>query len=252
MSPTDIFFLCIVFLYGIVIGSFLNVCIYRIPKKESIVTVGSHCMICNEAIRWYDLIPLFSYLFLGGRCRHCGSKISAQYPIIEGLNGVLYVILFLANGFQLETVIYCLLASALIAVSMIDYRTMIIPPGINVVIAVLGCIHIGIDYKNWIDYVIGFFAVSLFLLLCFLVTKGKGIGFGDIKLMAAAGLCIGWQNIVFALIAGCIIGSFIQIGILIIKKIKGRFAFGPYLSVGIFLSLFLGERFFTWYLSQLH
>lgn len=252
MSPINIFYLGVVFLYGIIIGSFLNVCILRIPQKESIVTVGSHCMKCNEKIKWYDLIPLFSYLFLQGKCRNCKAHISAQYPIIEGLNGVLYVALFAINGFSLETAIYCLLTSALIVLSVIDYRTMIIPPSINITILILGCLHIAIDYDNWMDYVIGFFAVSLFLALCFAITKGRGIGGGDVKLMAAAGLCVGWENIVFGLVIGCIIGSIIQIVIMIVKKEGRKFAFGPYLSAGIFISLFIGKNFFTWYLSLLH
>ena len=124
--PTFIIYI-FVFLYGIVIGSFLNVCIYRIPKKESIVTVGSHCMKCGHQLKWYDLFPLFSFLFLKGKCRYCGTKLSVQYPVIEFTNGLLYIILFAVNGINVESVLYYFFVSALLVISVIDFRTMEIP-----------------------------------------------------------------------------------------------------------------------------
>ena len=131
-----VLYIC-VFMFGIVIGSFLNVCIYRYPKKESLLK-GSHCMECGYHLRWYDLIPLFSFLILRGRCRKCHAKLSLQYPLVEGMNGALYVIVFLANGFNVMSVIYCLLTSALIVLSIIDFRQYIIPDKVNIVILVLG------------------------------------------------------------------------------------------------------------------
>ena len=130
MTPTILLYI-IVFLYGIVIGSFLNVCIYRIPEKQNIVKVRSHCMSCGYQLRWYDLIPLFSYICLGGRCRKCRAKLSVQYPLIEALNGSLYVVIVYVNGVSVESLLYCLLTSALITLSMIDVRTYEIPFGIN-------------------------------------------------------------------------------------------------------------------------
>ena len=242
--------LCIlVFLYGIVIGSFLNVCIYRIPKKESIVTVGSHCMNCNHKLAWYDLFPLFSFLFLRGKCRYCGTKLSVQYPAVEFANGILYVIIFVVNGISVESVLYCFLVSALLALSVIDYRTLEIPIGINAVILIVGVVHALFDLENIIHYIIGFFSASLFLLLCFIITRGRGIGGGDIKLMVVAGLCLGWQNIMLALILGCVIGSVIQCIIIGITKNKTKFAMGPYLSVGIFIAMLWGNRFWEWYIG---
>ena len=136
MLPTILLYI-IVFLYGIVIGSFLNVCIYRIPKKENIAKVRSHCMSCGYRLKWYDLVPLFSYLFLGGKCRKCKEKISIQYPVIEALNGVLYLFVFAEYGLSIETLLYCLLFSALITLSVIDFRTYEIPLGINLFILAL-------------------------------------------------------------------------------------------------------------------
>lgn len=239
------------FLYGIVIGSFLNVCIYRIPKKESIVTVGSHCMTCSHRLAWYDLFPLFSYLFLRGKCRYCGAELAKQYPAVEFLNGILYIIVFAVNGFNLESVLYCFLTSSLLVLSVIDYRTLEIPIKINFIILCIGILHVVVDFENVIHYVIGFFSVSLFLLFCLILTRGRGIGGGDIKLMAVAGLCLGWQNIVLALVVGCVVGSVIQCIIIAVTKNKTKFAMGPYLSLGIFVGMLWGDAFMDWYMGLL-
>ena len=122
----------IIFIFGIVIGSFLNVCIYRLPLHESIITAPSHCMTCGRKLRWYDLVPVFSWIVLGGKCRNCKSKISVQYPIIEALNGVLYVLVCAVNGLNRSSLLYCLMTSALLTLSLIDWRTYEIPFGINV------------------------------------------------------------------------------------------------------------------------
>ena len=156
-----------VFLFGIVIGSFLNVCIYRIPLKESIVFPHSHCMTCGYRLRWYDLVPLFSFLFLRGRCRKCHTKLSLQYPLVEGMNGALYVIVFLANGWNYMSVVYCLLTSALIVLSVLDFRTMEIADGINLFILLLGIAATLLDLHVWKDHVIGMFSVSVFLLVIY-------------------------------------------------------------------------------------
>ncbi|MDE5866486.1 MAG: prepilin peptidase, partial [Lachnospiraceae bacterium] len=202
-----IVFYIIIFLYGIVIGSFLNVCIYRIPKKEDIVKVRSHCMNCGYKLEWYDLVPLFSYLFLKGRCRKCKTKLSVQYPLIEASNGILYVVIVLINGANVESLLYCLLASALLTLSVIDFRTYEIPIGINIFILALGLIRVVTDFSDWPNYLIGLLCVSVFLAVIYYVSKGRGIGGGDVKLMAACGLVLGWQLIILAFFIGCILGA---------------------------------------------
>ncbi len=241
----------IIFLYGIVIGSFLNVCIFRIPKQENIVKIRSHCMNCGYQLKWYDLVPVFSYLCLRGKCRSCKQKISVQYPLIELLNGVLYCIVFAVYGISVEALLYALLASALIALSVIDFRTYEIPVGINIFILTLGLIRIVTDYADWLDYAVGFLIVSGFLYIVHLVTKGRGIGGGDIKLMAAAGLLLGWKLILLAFVLGCIIGSVVHIARMKISGQGHMLAFGPYLSVGIIISALAGEQMIAWYLSWL-
>lgn len=254
MTPVHFSLYVIVFLYGIVIGSFLNVCIYRIPKEENLVTVGSHCMECGHRLRWYDLFPLFSWLFLKGRCRYCGTGISLQYPLIEALNGVLYIVIFAVNGWNVDSVLWCVLTSALIVLSMIDFRTMMIPTAVDLVILAVGIIHLVLHLNDWFYYVGGFVFASLFLLLCALLFRGvtgkSGLGLGDVELMACAGLCIGWGHALFAIVIGSVLGSVIE-GIRIgITKEKGKFPFGPYLSLGVWIALLWGTQIYEWYLRQ--
>lgn len=241
----------IIFLYGIVIGSFLNVCIYRIPKKESLVKVRSHCMSCGYQLKCYDLIPLFSWLCLGGKCRKCGQKISVQYPLIEALNGGLYLLVFAVCGWSVETLLYCLMFSALLALSVIDFRTYEIPIGFNYFILALGLIRVITDYTNWRGYLIGLLSVSIFLYLLYIVSKGRAIGGGDIKLMAACGLVIGWQNIILAFLLGCIIGSIVHLARMRITKADHVLAMGPYLAVGVMIAALWGEQMIQWYFGLL-
>lgn len=239
----------IIFLYGLCIGSFLNVCIYRIPLKESIAKSRSHCMSCGNRLKWYDLVPLFSYIFLRGKCRKCKSKISVQYPIVEALNGLGYVLIFWVNGINLTSILYSLCFSSLIVLTVIDWRTFEIPIGINIFIFALGVIETVIDYQHIVNHLLGFISVSLFLYILVLITKGRAMGGGDVKLMASAGLLIGAGNIVLSLILGCIFGSVIHIARMKIQKKDNRLAFGPYLSAGIFIAMLFGTDLIQWYFS---
>lgn len=250
MIPTILFYITI-FLFGIVIGSFLNVCIYRIPKKENIVKIRSHCMECNYQLKWYDLVPLFSYIFLGGRCRKCKTKLSVQYPFVEGLNGILYVLVVMVNGLTIESLLYCLMFSALVTLSVIDFRTYEIPLGINLFILALGLIRVALDYRNFLNYLIGFLSVSGFLYVLFLLTKGRGIGGGDIKLMAVSGLMLGWKCNILALAFGCIIGSIIHLIRMKVSKEDHVLALGPYLSVGIMIAALWGNDLLQWYFTAI-
>jgi leader peptidase (prepilin peptidase)/N-methyltransferase len=266
----SVLFYIILFLYAIIIGSFLNVCILRIPLKETIVSKRSHCMSCGHQLAWYDLFPLFSYLFLRGKCRYCKAKISKQYPIIEFLNGIFTVLCFAIGGFwpheiiaiyRMDIFIYsigvlllsAILCSVLIVITVIDWRTFEIPLGANIVILVLGLIRLiwnifvfGAE-GDWLEYVVGFFIVSIPLAMIYYISKGRAIGGGDVKLMAVAGLFLGWKLVLVALIAGCLYGSVIHI---IRMKISGegkQLAMGPYLSGGIVTALWFGSYIINWY-----
>ena len=241
----------IVFLLGIVIGSFLNVCIFRLPRHEDIVFKRSHCNSCGCVLKWYELIPIFSFVIQGGRCRSCREKISWQYPITELLNGLIYIWIFQTKGIAAESILLCICASVLLVIAVIDSKTYEIPFGCNIIIGILGVLRMLLDLQHWYRYVIGFFAVSCLFLLVYYLTKGNGMGGGDIKLMASAGLFLGWQNIILALMLGSIAACIIHLALMKLKG-KGRvLAFGPYLALGIFVSMLYGNEIISWYLAWL-
>lgn len=250
MFPMILFYI-IVYLYGIVIGSFLNVLIFRIPKKEKLVMTRSHCMSCGYQLRWFDLIPLLSFLALGGKCRKCKTRLSVQYPMIEALNGALYLAVFARYGISVESLLYCLLFSALLALSVIDFRTYEIPTGFNYFILTLGLIRVATDFANWTEYAIGLVAVSLVLYIIYRVSNGAAIGGGDVRLMAATGLLIGWKKNILAFVLGCIIGSVIHLARMKISKADHVLAMGPYLAAGVALTVMWGDEMIAWYLGML-
>lgn len=242
----------IVFVFGSVIGSFLNVCIYRLPLHESVVTAPSHCMTCGSKLKWYDMVPVFSWIFLGGRCRSCKTKISAQYPLIEALNGALYVVVFVVNGWQPMSVVYCLMTSGLIVLSVIDWRSYEIPFVVNGFLFVLGVATIFLTFPAWESHAIGAICVSGVLALIYVISGGRAIGGGDVKLMFTCGMILGWKLIILAFFLSCIIASVIQLILMRLKKAGNVLAMGPYLSVGIFIAALWGDKWISWYLSLLH
>lgn len=237
-----------IFIFGIVIGSFLNVCIYRLPAGEDIVRKPSHCMHCGKKLKWYELIPVVSFLIQKGRCRSCGKELSLQYPLVELANGLLYLWIVHVTGYGLLSVLYCLSVSILLVASVVDFRTYEIPPGCPFFIGALGGIRVLLDLSHWYLYGIGMLTVSGLFLLVYLITRGKGIGGGDIKLMAAAGLLLGWKQILLALAIGSVAGSVIHISLMKLKGKSRMLAFGPYLAVGIFFAMLYGEEVIRWYL----
>ena len=250
MLPDFILYI-IIFLFGIVIGSFLNVCIFRIPNKEDIVKTGSHCMSCGYRLKWYDMIPVASFLALRGKCRKCGTKLSVQYPLIEAANGILYVCIVWTGGLSIESLLYCLMASALIVLSVIDFRTYEIPFGINLFILALGLIRVVTDLEHILNYLVGLLAVSMVLAVLYYATGGRAIGGGDVKLMAACGLLLGWKLIILAFLLGCVLGAVIHV---IRMKVSGEgrvLAMGPYLSLGVMIAALWGEQMLNWYVARL-
>lgn len=244
------------FLTGICVGSFLNVCIYRIPQEESIVFGPSHCMNCGHKLGWADLVPVFSFLFLRGRCRYCKAALSFQYPLIEATNALLWLFCYYRFGDSKETLIACAVSSILLVLSLIDARTQIIPLGCNIGIAFVAVLSLILSYdsltqKELILHLIGAVAVSGFLLLILLFTGGEGIGGGDVKLMAAAGLLLGFPGIVMAFLLGCIIGTVFHVIRMVFFHAGRRLALGPYLSIGIFVTMLYGEDLLSWYLGLL-
>lgn len=236
---------------GVMVGSFLNVLIYRIPKHEEFVKTQSHCMTCGHNLAWYDNIPLFSWLTLGGKCRYCKTKLSWQYPLVEAFNGILWLFVFLLNGISVDSILICAMASGLLVMGVIDWRTFEIANGFHIYFGALAFINLALNYQNWINYTIGFFCVSLVLLAIYLISGGSAIGGGDVKLMAVCGLFLGWQNVVLALAIGCIVGAAVHLIRMRVSKADNVLAMGPYLAIGIFVASLYGEQMLSWYMSHL-
>lgn len=237
------------FLYGAIIGSFINVCTIRIPLREDIIKKRSHCDNCGYELKWYDLIPIFSYLFLKGRCRKCKKKISPRHLLMEVALGILFVIVTAVYAISIKTLLYCLLVSSLLGLSVIDFETYEIPVGFNYFIATLGVVRVLTDLKNWPSYLIGAVCVSLFLLFLYLISKGRAIGGGDVKLMAACGLLLGWKLIILSFGIGCILGAVIHLIRMKVSKESHVLALGPYLSMGVFIAALWGDKIIEWYLA---
>lgn len=234
------------FIYGLCIGSFLNVVIFRLPIHESLSKEASHCFKCGNKIKWYDNIPLFSYIILRGKCRKCGDRISLQYPIVELLNAILWVLIYFKYGYSVETLVYIILSSVLVCIAFIDEKTFEIPAILNGWILVIGIIYTVYDYKHWLTHIIGMLCVSFVLFLIWFFTDG--IGFGDVKLMFCSGLLLGWHIIIPSFLIGCIIAIIIHSIRMKVSNKGHKLAFGPYLSLGIYVGLFVGQPLMTMYL----
>jgi leader peptidase (prepilin peptidase)/N-methyltransferase len=253
----------VLFVFGAVIGSFLNVCIYRIPRNQSIIWPASRCTSCSDPINFYDNIPVLSYLLLRGRCRSCRAKISVRYPFVEALNAFLYLLVFWRFGLGWSSAIYFAFCSSLLVITFIDYDFQIIPdritlPGIPIGLAAgsfilpdpfLRATSLGV-MASLIGAAAGF---SFFYAVAFLslrILKKEGMGGGDIKLMAMVGAFLGWKAVILTTFLGSLFGA--VIGIILIA-FRGRekgslIPFGPFLALGTLISLFFGQEILIWYL----
>lgn len=248
---------------GAVVGSFLNVCIFRIPKEESIVFPGSHCQSCQKKIAPLDNIPLLSFLILRGRCRYCAAKISWQYPLVEFLSAGLFVLFYYYFGLTVKGALYLLLALALLTETFIDLRHRIIPDVITLPGVVIGLaasvffpgLH---DQRFWWGglscSLIGMFAGGGFFymtgMLAERVLKKEAIGGGDIKLMAMIGAFLGWQGAALTIFSSSVIGSVVGV-YLKIKNGEERIPFGPFIALGAFFYLFYGHTIIQWYVQSM-
>lgn len=253
-------FYTVTFLYGICIGSFLNVVILRLPNNESLVKRSSHCMTCGEKIKAYDLIPLFSWLILRGKCRNCGEKISARYPIVEALNGLLYMLVFAVMDTTPRAFITLIMFSLLIVIGFMDWDTLEMDSRILAIIAFLAIPSaIFTDDLTILKRIIGGLCVSLPFFIIGEVSgaiikkktgeKVRGIELGDTLLMAAAGLVIGPERIAVSAFFGILIAAVFGI----INKYRSgesKFAFGPYLAIGIAIGTLWSSEIIDWYLKM--
>jgi leader peptidase (prepilin peptidase) / N-methyltransferase len=249
----------IAFILGSLIGSFLNVCIYRIPRNLSIITPASRCPACDIPIRPYDNIPFLSYIALGGKCRVCGAKISFRYPLVEFLNAALYVLVLWRFGFGWHIPVYLIFCSVLVVIIFIDLDFQIIPDTITLPGMVIGLIagsflvpdpFMRYDLLGFQASIAGFLAGGGLFYAVAILSRG-GMGGGDIKMMAMVGSFMGWKSVLMTTFFGSLTGAVVGILLMIFKGQgrKTKIPFGPFLALGALITLFYGQEILTWYLS---
>jgi leader peptidase (prepilin peptidase)/N-methyltransferase len=266
---------CVAFAFGLIIGSFLNVCVYRLPRDLSVVRPRSYCPACEHQIAWYDNVPVLSYALLRGRCRHCHAGISVRYPIVELLTGVLFFIYTLRMGPTLAAAKYCLLGALLVGLFFADLEERILPDEFTLGGTVAGLIFslvvpvqditahalfwlLGIDASQRVlslaESLVGGLLPAFFLWLGGYiyekVRKREGMGFGDIKMMLMVGAFLGMKGALLTLIIGSVVGS--VVGYLYIRATHKEVStyelpFGTFLAMGAVLVTLIGPTVFEWY-----
>ena len=252
----------LIFLIGLIFGSFANVCIYRLPQGKSIFFPGSFCPNCSKGIKWYDNIPLLSYIILKGKCRYCKKPISFRYFIVELLTGILFTLTYKKFGISSSFFIYNLLIISLIIVSFIDIDTFLIPDVIVIPGIFLGLIFsfifseihdmeriesilysfLGIIFGGGILIFLGFIGKFLF--------KKEAMGGGDVKLLGMIGSFLGWKSVFLTLFFGSLFGTLISLILILLKrkKLDEYVPFGPYLAIGAIISIFIKKSYFLGFL----
>ena len=242
------------FLIGLVVGSFLNVCIHRIPNNLSLVRPRSSCPNCKAPIRWYHNIPVLSYLLLRGRCANCKTRISPIYPIVELLTGVVFVLLFRKYGWTPLFLIYAILACSLIVLMWIDVLHRLLPDIITLTGIVIGfaCSFFNPEV-GWKSSLLGILiggAVPTIVLLAYKwIRKKEGMGHGDIKMLAMIGAFLGWRQVLFVLFASSLLGSIIGLSLMWLthKDADYEWPFGTYIAIAALVAIFYGGYIWSAY-----
>ncbi len=260
------------FILGAVVGSFLNVCIHRLPRGESLIKPGSHCPKCGRHIRWFDNIPMLSYIFLKGRCRYCGGTISKRYFIVEFISSLLFLTLYMQFGLSINLLIYLVFTSSLVVMSFIDFEYRIIPDVLDcsgiVLGSLLSILHPAVHIRpqpwdrlftspaiaSMADSLSGIILGGGFLIVLGIlgraIFKKEAMGFGDVKLLAMIGAFLGWQMVLLTIFISALIGSIV--GIILKLKTSGSYIpYGPYLALGAIIAIFKGEKIILWYIGGL-
>jgi leader peptidase (prepilin peptidase)/N-methyltransferase len=248
----------LVFMFGMCIGSFLNVCIFRLPSSMSIIRPShSLCPHCKSAIKFYDNIPVISYLWLKGRCRNCKASISLRYPLVELITGILAVAILFLSGLTLEGLVYFIFISSLLVITFIDIDHKIIPdvitlPGIPIGIAASFLLPAMTLKSSLIGLLVGGGSLLIVAWVYSLITRKEGMGGGDIKLLGMIGTFIGWKGVIFTIFAASLSGTLVGIIVMLQKRENLKFAipFGPFLSIGAISYVFFGEKIMFWYLQS--
>lgn len=241
---------------GAVVGSFLNVCIYRIPAGQSIVTPRSSCPHCGSLITWYQNIPVLSFLLLRGRCGRCRAPIALRYPLVELLTGLLFLLVAYRFGWQSFVPLLWALCAVLVVITFIDLDHQIIPDRITLPgIPLCFLASFFIPWVSWTDSLLGILAGGGSLLLIAwlyqVLSKKEGMGGGDIKLLAMLGAFLGWKAVFPILFFSSVLGTLVGVPLMLIKKANGKLAlpFGPFIAAAALIYLFWGPQLVRWYLG---
>jgi prepilin signal peptidase PulO-like enzyme (type II secretory pathway) len=247
-------FVLFIFFFGLIVGSFLNCVIFRLEKEESFLRGRSYCPHCKNTLAWQDLIPILSFLFLKGKCRYCRKPISWQYPLVELATGIIFVLIYVLQfsaSFQLIALLYLLITfSLLIIIFIFDLKSYIIPDSVVYSAIVISFIY-NLSINNLkLAFLSAILAAGFFLAIV-LISRGKWMGVGDIKLAFFMVLFLGWPNILTALFLSFFLGAIIGIMLMALKKkgLKSEIPFGPFLITGTFIAFFWGGRIIEWYLN---
>jgi leader peptidase (prepilin peptidase)/N-methyltransferase len=249
----------LVFIFGLVIGSFLNCAIYRIYKEESFVSGHSYCPHCKHDLGARDLVPLFSFAFLKGRCRYCKAPISWQYPLVELATGLLFVFSYLVfSPDYLATIFWWIIFSLFIVIFVFDYKYCLIPDEATYSAIVLSSLWIAFSYFSGavseMQVLSSFLAAlgsALFFFLLWFFSKGRAMGFGDVKLAFLLGLLMGFPKAIVGIFLSFLLGAIIGLILIGMRKkgMKSEIPFGPFLIAGTLIAVFYGEQIINWYLS---
>ena len=244
----------IIFLVGLLLGSFLNVCIYRVPREMSIVTPRSHCPHCKTTLCPLELMPILSYLLQRGRCKTCGAGISIRYPLVELVTAMLLTIQLYYLGLSLSFLFFGAMTLVLVVITMIDYDLQIIPDELNILLLGLGLVYLAVSklpgngVRALVPYILGFLLGGGLFFLIAVLSQG-GMGGGDIKLMAVLGLWFGWKHLLVLMLFSFVSGAIISV-LLLAFKIKGRkdaIPFGPFIALAAYLTSILGSSLLARY-----
>ncbi len=238
----------LIFILGLSVGSFINAIIYRLKKKKPISFDRSHCPYCRVSLKWPDLIPIVSFILLSGKCRYCRKKISFQYPLVELMTGLLFLMTFYSFGYSLITFYYLTIISLLIIIFVYDLKYYLIPDKIVYPAVIIAFLYLFFE-KDFISHFLSAILASGFFLLLVLVSKGKWMGLGDVKLAFLMGLILGWPGILIALFISFFSGAVIGLTLIVLgkKKMKSEIPFGPFLAGSTVLVIFLNQCLIDWF-----
>src|SRR3989344_8461413 len=241
----------IIFIFGLIVGSFLNVVLWRLYTNEPFLGGRSYCPKCKEEIAWYDNIPLLSFLLLGGKCRHCQNQISLQYPFVEAVTAIIFLGLFLSFGLTVEFFTLIIFSSFLIIIFVYDLKYYLILDEVVIPAAIFAfLVNLSLGLSFWNLALAGLIGGGFFLIQ-FLISKGRWIGGGDIRLGGLMGLMLGWPQILTALILAYVSGAVVGVGLLLERKkqLSSRLPFGTFLSAATIAAMLCGENMLEWYLG---